>query len=219
MFASLSPSLQALITASIDGDIHEMRVLLEAGASVQVWGASVEEVNGEKATALQWICKEGHSAPCAKILIEQKADIHVKDPKNGYSLLSLVAKKGASANADNLMQLLLDNNANVNAKNDNGSTPLLHYAFFSSKHGEIHDAQIVRILVEAKADVNSVNKFGNSALHLIASRGKSPDVMSALLAHKANPNILDSNKVFVCVCVCAREGAREGARERERARA
>ena len=204
MFTSLSPSLQALITASIDGDIHEMRVLLEAGASVQVWGASVEEVNGEKATALQWICKEGHSAACAKILIEQKADIHVKDPKNGYSLLSLVAKKGASANADNLMQLLLDNKANVNTTNNNGSTPLLHYAFFSSKHGEIHDAQIVRILVEAKANVNSVNNFGNSALHLIASRGKSPDVMSALLSpHGADPNILDSNGVILCVCVCA----------------
>ena len=170
-----------------------MRVLLEAGASV-------EEVDADKTTALQWICKQGHHAKCAEALISRKADINVLD-KISYSLLALVAKAGASANAPDLMRLLLANGANVNTQTKSKTSPLAHYAYYSKELGDPHDAEIVRILVEAKADVNARNKYSNSALKFIAQRGTSPQVMSALLEHGADPNILDTH---VCMCVCAR---------------
>ena len=132
-----------------------MRVLLEAGASV-------EEVDADKTTVLQWICKQGHHAKCAEALISRKADINVLD-KISYSLLALVAKAGASANAPDLMRLLLANGANVNAQTKSKTSPLAHYAYYSKELGDPHDAEIVRILVEAKADVNARNKYSNSA--------------------------------------------------------
>lgn len=78
------------------------------------------------------------------------------------------------------VEALLGANADVNAKNELGSTALMA----ASYAGHL---QVVRLLLAANADVNAKRRNGNTALVVAAYRGHQA-IVQALLAAKANVN-------------------------------
>jgi ankyrin repeat protein len=86
-----------------------------------------------------------------------------------------------SQNRDHqIIKLLLDNGANPNVTNRNGYVPLF----------QTSDTNIIRWLVEHKADVNTRNAAGLTPLMC----GQIPaDKLEILLSHGANPDLQDTN--------------------------
>lgn len=105
------------------------------------------------------------------------------DPKvkNGHTLGTLAAKSGCFSCVGHLMTKGNDPNASFN---DNEST-MLHYASLNGR------PQIVKLLLQARADVNRANKRSRTALHEAATTGHS-DVVKILLKHKAD--VMAKNK-------------------------
>lgn len=91
---------------------------------------------------------------------------------------------------------LLSSGSNVNGKDREGKTALMTAV---SSGYRFCEPKIVKLLCEAGAATNEVNTFGWTALHL-AIRGFGPlDVISVLLNHGADPNVLThlANGTFV----------------------
>jgi cytohesin len=81
-----------------------------------------------------------------------------------------------------VVEFLLANKLDVNAKDKNGVTPL-HL---------VSNGRKAELLLAHGADVNARDKFGTTPLHNAVSSGFK-DVAAVLLAHKADVNAKDSN--------------------------
>ena len=87
----------------------------------------------------------------------------------------------ADKNQYELVQLLLKNGADVNAKTKYGDTPL-------SRAAHRHEIDVARLLLRNKAEVDARDDDGWTPLHFAVT--KCDEQMAALLlASKANPNL------------------------------
>ena len=82
------------------------------------------------------------------------------------------------------MKLLLDNGADVNAKNRRATTPL---------HWAIRDEARVRLLLERGATINARQADGRTPLYQAAAIANGNSVLRLLLAKGADPNIATAN--------------------------
>lgn len=108
--------------------------------------------------------------------------------KGDFELAERLIKKGADVNKTNwtplhyaatgghtqLIGLLLENSAYIDAESPNGTTPLMMAAMYGSESA-------VKLLLQEGADVKIKNKQGLTALEF-AQRGKRPDAVSAIAA-------------------------------------
>lgn len=85
-------------------------------------------------------------------------------------------------------EILQSEMKNVNTKDVNGRTPL-YYAVLKGNY------RVVRLLLAAGADVDSVGKDGRSLLHVCACRNDFPMTLEHLLFMGADPNIPDTGGV------------------------
>lgn len=104
------------------------------------------------------VCKDPDIAKLAARVINAKSF-------NFYNLRFLFEQASQSKSEDFVVELLRYHRANVNAKNEDGETPL-HWA---AANGYL---KITKILISAGADVNAKNKYGQTPLHLAVSRGR-----------------------------------------------
>lgn len=109
-------------------------------------------------------------------LIKDSPDLINAKGAESRTPLHLAAEKGQMVVA----QFLLDNGAEVEAKDRFGFTPL-HLATRSGHKG------MVELLLGHKADVEAADKDGNRPLHMAAERGYR-SVLEILLAHKGDIN-------------------------------
>ncbi|XP_036383427.1 ankyrin repeat and SOCS box protein 6 [Megalops cyprinoides] len=133
-------------------------------------------------------------------LVRQGADIDKRDRIHESSPLDL-----ASEEAERLpcLQVLLDLGADVNARDKNGKTALLH-ALASSDGLTVHNTDNIQLLLEKGADVNAATQEGETAVSSLvflvreALEGSAEDASEIgrfclgttrlLLAHGADPS-------------------------------
>ena len=169
--------------ASLLRDLEVARVLLDHGAYVNA------EDNWRR-TPLHRVLEpvyyldEGRF-DVARLLVERGADVNIPD-KNHETPLHL-----ASFHLDlELVQLLLDHGANVNAENNRGQTSLDRVFEFKC-YSDQDDSGVAQLLMERGADVNARDKDHETLLHLASSR-QDLELVAELLFHGANPDAKDN---------------------------
>ncbi len=124
------------------------------------------------------VCSGPQGAPveAVKLLLQSGADPNQWDKES-----ALVA--ASDANRLDVVSLLLEKGANVNAPGDKGQTALMAAA----SGGSSKDA-LVKILLDKGADVNVKNKSGQTALVLAAEQGR-VQAAQLLVEKGANVNV------------------------------
>jgi ankyrin repeat protein len=176
----------ALMTATETGSLPAVNLLLAHGAD-----ANAKEPK-EGQTALMWAVAGKH-ADIAQALIEHGADVHARS-RGGFTALLFAAQQGDTTSARTLLAAGADVNEKAPARSDAASkrvgekavpevpSPLL-LASASAQQ------EISLFLLDKGADPNAADARGFSALHYAALRRNNLELLKALLAHGANPNV------------------------------
>lgn len=101
------------------------------------------------------------------------------------------------------MDFLLTTKADVNAKDNAGSTPMHQAAAAEGEHSDI-----VELLLVHKADVNAADKQGLTPLHY-ALLADNPDMAMVLLSHGANANVKDDKTGHTPLILAAAKGYKQ----------
>ena len=188
------------------GDLEKVKALLKDNPDL----VFSKDTNGW--TPLHMAAYEGHK-DVAELLLANKAEVNAKD-NSGVTPLHLAAGNrpqgrggipagqqsrgqrqgqhrqdafalGGVGGHKSVAELLLANKAEVNAKDDNGKTPLHWAASAGSK-------DVAELLLANKAEVNAKENHGRTPLHLAAAEGHK-DMAELLLANKAEVNAKDNH--------------------------
>ena len=119
--------------------------------------------NSHSETALMLVSLKGHTQ-LAKLLVSRQADIN----HPGWTPLHYAATGGHVE----IIQLLLDESAYIDAESPNGSTPLM----MAARYG---NAKSVQLLLNEGADFEVKNQLGLTALDF-AIQGKRPDAIKLI---------------------------------------
>ena len=192
--AALLNGETALMMCARAGDPDSVKALLLRGAQVN----AKEKVHDQ--TALMWAASEKRPE-VVKVLIEVGADINARSRayprivtgeetqragreelnytiiRGGSTPLLFAAREGDAESA----RLLIEAGANVNDKLPDGNTALSEAAYSGQ-------GAVAKVLLDKGADPNDA-EIGYTALHAAALRGDL-DLVKALLAHKASPNVM-----------------------------
>jgi ankyrin repeat domain-containing protein 50 len=173
---SLSNSGQSpLYTASFSGAEATVRLLLNKGANVDARGSY-------GATPLIGAAIRGHT-PIAGILLEHGADI---DASHGYDGKTALHRAAQGGHLDTV-RLLLRKGANIEARDDEGNTPLRLTAAAPDPQMTSADGTggILECLLKQGADMEALDLFGETPLHRAAFNGYMANVR-LLLRYGAN---------------------------------
>ncbi|XXH02274.1 hypothetical protein Hte_008643 [Hypoxylon texense] len=137
--------------------------------------------NGQ--TALFSACMKGHNK-VVEILLRGRASVEVQDKEGRSPLLFLASEKPGKGKKWTIetLKLLLSHGANIEVKDQIGRTPLL----WAATNGNI---DLVRILLENRADITATNNRGRTALHLVAEsnhRDQHEEMVRLLLSYGAD---------------------------------
>lgn len=148
-----------------------------------------------------------------------RIDGNVKDNDGETPLHSVLSFNLATQDVPKVVEMLLENGADINALDNDGWTPMLTAATNARL-----DQNLLKRLIDAGANVNHMNEAGNSAIHyaaannpeflkffvqnganvnartacamesplLIGARAKELETVQFLLENKADPNLTDN---------------------------
>ena len=156
------------------------------------------------------------NAPAVRVLLAEGADVNAN--RSGWPALMYAAGNGKT----NIVKLLLDKGANIEAKNIYGSTALIIAAY--NGHADVvtlllakganieakdndgntalanvalsfgrEDVNMVKLLLEKGANIDAKNKNGETALMLAAMEGRAA-VVKLLLDKGTDVNTKDNNR-------------------------
>jgi len=178
-----------LMLCTRTGSVAAVKSLLARKADVNA------KDNEQQQTALMWAVAQKH-ADAASALIDGGADIHARS-RGGFTPMMFAARVGDAASAD----VLLAAKADVNEVGPGGMTPLV----LASASGQ--EAFAIQLL-DKGANPNAKDEAGATALHYAVLKGLTSlngtsranyslylyrpsltNLVKALLAHKADPNV------------------------------
>ena len=93
----------------------------------------------------------------------------------------------AAGNGTDVITVLIDNGAEVDARDDRGFTPLRYAA------GSSDDPRVLRTLINAGANVNVQNLNGSTPLSMAAQFNKNPEIVRVLINAGAKLNTRDGS--------------------------
>ena len=238
-----SPKSNSLHEAVYKGDIERVRFLIDNGADVNEKGNNKKSSKYlYNDTPLFWLRKG--DIETAKLLIKHGADVNARSSFNarfGESLESigptplataikkddekmakLLIEKGVNVGKDYLLyaksfeiaKILIENGADVNAKNKSGYTPL-HFAKKSElaklliENGadvnagkgtvgvplyDTYNIKTAKLLIENGADVNAKSRYGNTPL----SNARAVEVAKILIENGADVNSIAKDHETPC---------------------
>ncbi|KAL8948546.1 MAG: hypothetical protein Q9222_005280 [Ikaeria aurantiellina] len=152
-----------LLRAASKGDEPAVRLLLD-------YGANIEARSPSQATPLMLACEALHF-DVVDLLLMRNANVHAAD-KNGWQPLHR-ALSNRSPLPNNIPKLLLDREADVNARCDYSKTPL-HYAV------EHKDLPMANFLLANGADIEAQDCVERTPLHT-AIEARSIDMVILLI--------------------------------------
>lgn len=157
---TLSPKGQHALLLALKGSAVKVVDMLLGLSSVHIDVRSLQDE-----TPLMLAALRGYTAVC-QALIDRDADVN----KPGWAPLHYAATAGHLE----VIQLLLDHHAYIDAASPNGSTPLMMAAMYGS-------ASAVKLLLESGADVGLKNDLGLTAIDF-ARRSKHIESVEILAA-------------------------------------
>jgi hypothetical protein len=128
-------------------------------------------------TQLHHCAKNGFTTSVNRLLSIRNINVNVKDDWNGWTPLYFAAYNGHVE----IIRLLLQNGAEVNAKDNHGHTPLQDAAF----QGHV---DILHLLVENGADLEAQSNGGWRALHYAARYGDLPFIQELISRYHVDIN-------------------------------
>lgn len=183
-FTAQSPS--DLLSASLNGDIGQVKSLLSAGADV-----NAKRTDG--LTALLAAAGRGHTE-VVKLLLAARADVNATRSNDGVTAL-MIASQNDHFEA---VRLLLSAGPDVNARDRDGMTSL----YMAAQDGHV---PIVDLLLSAGADVQARRNDGATAL-MAASQSGHPEVVKRLVAARADPNATSSKGGVTALLTASEKG-------------
>lgn len=181
--AQQSYGYTCLLTAAYGGHVEIVKILLESGADKSIstksgdTAVTLAEKSGNPELLQVLTAKDGrnlyNAIMCkqeteALALIADGADVNWKDPTYEASVLLVACNRGLI----NLVNVLVEKGADVNAQQSYGYTCLITAAYGGH-------ADVVKKLLESGADKNVKNKAGQTALELAEKSGHA-DVVKLL---------------------------------------
>ncbi len=192
-------------------DVKIVKILLTAGADVQVTGHDMK-------SALMHIC-DSHNVTIAKLelikaLLEAGADINVRNAMGQTPLMWFLYQNNGIESAEyakhrklllyDLMRDMFKRGADVNDKDNQGNSILILACKVRKDCG---DSNIIKILLEAGANVSAVNNDRETPLHS-ASRFGHIEAASHLVEAGADVNAVN-RKMENALMLAARWGHEE----------
>ena len=206
------PGVNALHIAAINQDFDMIRILVEAGASLDVadYYRGDDDVRQQR-VALHYASAQGHSQ-ATKLLLERGASVDIED-LGGSTPLHMAATTGDMTT----IRLLLKAHASLDIKDNSGKTALIvaaqcgHHSVVEilNEAGALlnitdHDCNtalllatkeshhvVVEVLLKAGASVGSSDSIDCSPLHAAAKEGNLT-ILKALIDAQAHINMVDS---------------------------
>ena len=211
----------ALFEASANGQLEVVKLLLEKGAAVNFVVHDDAEGDDSGCTPLLLAAENGQ-LEVAKLLLEKGADVNAKSSYNTIHECAtpLIGATEVSSDFEKLgggplpgnrvvadkkhgylevVKLLLDKGATIDAKNNFGNTAL----FLASNNGQV---EVVKLLLDKGATVDAKNNQDITPL-MMASQNGDVEVIKLLLAKGANPNAaMSGNKPWTPLTIATAEG-------------
>ncbi|XP_043657224.1 ankyrin repeat and KH domain-containing protein mask isoform X5 [Drosophila teissieri] len=163
---------RSLVAACTDNDVNTVKRLLCKG-NVNLNDAAASTDDGE--SLLSMACSAGYYELAQVLLAMSAAQVEDKGQKDSTPLM-----EAASAGHLDIVKLLLNHNADVNAHCATGNTPLM----FACAGGQV---DVVKVLLKHGANVEEQNENGHTPLMEAASAGH-VEVAKVLLEHGAGIN-------------------------------
>ena len=176
----------SLLEAALSGKKEIAKILIAKGTNVN----AKDDIGRTTLHAAAWHGQK----EVAELLIVEGADVHVKDKEGSTPLhrvadrmmMQLVVDNDANANAKKqIVEQLITNNANVNARDNRGDTPL-HRAALGGY------TKIAELLIDNGANVNTKKEDGQTPLHEAALNGNKK-IIELLIARAADVNAKNMN--------------------------
>ena len=123
--------------------------------------------------------------PLVQTLLVHGADCNIPCVYDRTALLCAAAR-----NYPNVVRLLVEHGANINAQDSIRMTPLMCAMVTPDD-----DTAMPRLLLEHGANVTVENVYGTTALHWAVWTEKNKDTLRLMLAHGADPNHADKDGV------------------------
>jgi ankyrin repeat protein len=158
--------------AAMKGDQEKTKLLIEAGAMIDIW-----DLAGR--SPLHTAAVHGHVRIVEYLYLWDKAKQELRD-RSGWTVLHLAAMSGN----ESVVQFLVDLNIDKEAKDRNGRTAL-HLAAMAGKK------DVVKLLIDHAADTKAKDSQGRDTLHLAAMAGKK-DVVEFLIDCGFDKEVMDN---------------------------
>lgn len=173
--------------AAQSDNVAAVELLIARGAKVNM---KLDTADYDTSIALHHAARYSSNSDVVRILLEKGSDPNAKGLLGARPLHDAIKASIGMLTRDGVdkketVRLLLKFKAAVDGRNGAGETPLMELAD-SSK-----DIALVKMLIDAKANVNARDRYKETALHKAAKGGNAPFV-ELLLKNGADPMVKDS---------------------------
>ena len=142
-------------------------------------GSNIDSLGEYASTPLHYACREGH-IEIVKFLIENGADVNIKNHYSTiYPLFDAITGTNNQKNNFLIIQLLIDNRADVKKTDSFGNT-LLYHAI------EQENITLIELLIQLGCDINHVSRHDKDSVLHYAYFQKNREIISLLIENGAN---------------------------------